>query len=178
MNLEACELIGLKIPTNTPNNQETLQLINSINSPTKALNKWLGGIRIAHTVGLLGHSDADVLIHAICDALLGAANMRDIGYHFPDTANETLNMDSKVILKKTVELIGTKGYRVGNVDATVCAEQPKINPHIPAMQQCMAQLMGVDPDAVSIKATTSERMGFVGRQEGMAAYATALIEKM
>lgn len=139
---------------------------------------WLGGIRIAHTVGLLGHSDADVLIHAICDALLGAANMRDIGYHFPDTANETLNMDSKVILKKTVELIATKGYRVGNVDATVCAEQPKINPHIPAMQQCMAQLMGVDPDAVSIKATTSERMGFVGRQEGMAAYATALIEKM
>ena len=139
---------------------------------------WLGGIRIAHTVGLLGHSDADVLIHAICDALLGAANMRDIGYHFPDTANETLNMDSKVILKKTVELIATKGYRVGNVDATVCAEQPKSNPHIPAMQQCMAQLMGVDPDAVSIKATTSERMGFVGRQEGMAAYATALIEKM
>ncbi len=139
---------------------------------------WLGGIRIDHTVGLLGHSDADVLIHAICDALLGAANMRDIGFHFPDTANETLNMDSKVILEKTVALIATKGYRVGNVDATVCAEQPKINPHIPSMQQCMAQLMGVDPDAVSIKATTSERMGFVGRQEGMAAYATALIEKV
>ena len=139
---------------------------------------WLGGIRIDHTVGLLGHSDADVLIHAICDALLGAANMRDIGFHFPDTANETLNMDSKVILEKTVALIATKGYRVGNVDATVCAERPKINPHIPAMQQCMAQLMGVDPDAVSIKATTSERMGFVGRQEGMAAYATALIEKV
>lgn len=139
---------------------------------------WLGGIRIDHTVGLLGHSDADVLIHAICDALLGAANMRDIGFHFPDTASETLNMDSKVILEKTVALIATKGYRVGNVDATVCAEQPKINPHIPAMQQCMAQLMGVDPDAVSIKATASERMGFVGRQEGMAAYATALIEKV
>ena len=139
---------------------------------------WLGGIRIDHSVGLLGHSDADVLIHAICDALLGAANMRDIGFHFPDTANETLNMDSKVILEKTVALIATKGYRVGNVDATVCAERPKINPHIPAMQQCMAQLMGVDPDAVSIKATTSERMGFVGRQEGMAAYATALIEKV
>ena len=134
---------------------------------------WLGGIRIDHTVGLLGQSDADVLIHAICDALLGAANMRDIGFHFPDTANETLNMDSKVILEKTVALIATKGYRVGNVDATVCAERPKINP-----QQCMAQLMGVDPDAVSIKATTSERMGFVGRQEGMAAYATALIEKV
>ena len=139
---------------------------------------WLGGIHIDHSVGLLGHSDADVLIHAICDALLGAANMRDIGFHFPDTANETLNMDSKVILEKTVELIATKGYRVGNVDAMVCAEQPKLNPHIPAMQQCMAKLMGVDPDAVSIKATTSERMGFVGRQEGMAAYATVLIEKV
>ena len=139
---------------------------------------WLGGIRIDHTVGLLGHSDADVLIHAGCNALLGAANMREIGFHLPDTSNETLNMDSKVILEKTVSLIATKGYRVGNVYATVCAEQPKINPHIPSMQQCMAQLMGVDPDAGSIKATTSERMGFVGRTEGMAAYATALIEKV
>jgi len=139
---------------------------------------YLGGIKIDHALGLLGHSDADVLLHAVCDALLGAANMRDIGYHFPDTADETLDMDSKVILHKTIELIATKGYRVGNIDATVCAEHPKINPHIPAMQQCMAKLMGVDPDAVSIKATTSERMGFVGRQEGMAAYATALIEKV
>lgn len=140
-------------------------------------NLWLGGIQIAHTEGLLGHSDADVLIHAICDAILGAANMRDIGYHFPDTAAETKDIDSKVILHQTIELIATRGYHLVNVDATVCAEQPKLNPHIPAMQQCMAQIIGVDPDCISIKATTSERMGFVGRQEGMAAYATALIEK-
>lgn len=138
---------------------------------------WLGGIKIDHSTGLLGHSDADVLIHAICDAILGAANMRDIGYHFPDTANETLNMDSKIILKQTIELIATKGYKLVNVDATVCAEAPKINPHIPAMQMCMAAIMGVNVDDISIKATTSERMGFVGRQEGMAAYATVLIER-
>lgn len=138
---------------------------------------WLGGIRIEWDRGLLGHSDADVLIHAICDALLGAANMRDIGYHFPDTSADTLNMDSKVILKKTVALIATKGYRVGNVDATVCAEQPKINPHVPAMRACLARVMGCDEDQISIKATTTERLGFTGRQEGMAAYAVALIER-
>ena len=139
---------------------------------------WLGGIKIAHSQGLLGHSDADVLIHAIADALLGAANMRDIGYHFPDTSDTTLDMDSKIILRDVVRLIATKGYRVGNVDATVCAEKPKLNPHIPAMQQCMAEVMGVDPDCVSIKATTTERLGFTGRQEGMSAYATVLIEKV
>ena len=138
---------------------------------------YLGGIKIDHALGLLGHSDADVLLHAVCDALLGAANMRDIGYHFPDTADETLDMDSKVILHKTIELIATKGYRVGNIDATVCAERPKINPHIPAMKACMAEIIGCDEDAISIKATTSERMGFVGRGEGMAAYAVCLIEK-
>ena len=138
---------------------------------------WLGGIKIAHSQGLLGHSDADVLIHAIADALLGAANMRDIGYHFPDTSDATLDMDSKIILRDVVRLIATKGYRVGNVDATVCAEKPKLNPHIPAMQQCMAEVMGIDPDSVSIKATTTERLGFTGRQEGMSAYATVLIEK-
>lgn len=138
---------------------------------------YLGGIKIDHALGLLGHSDADVLLHAVCDALLGAANMRDIGYHFPDTADETLNMDSKVILHKTIELIATKGYRVGNIDATVCAERPKINPHIPAMKACMAEIIGCDEDAISIKATTSERMGFVGREEGMAVYAVCLIEK-
>ena len=139
---------------------------------------YLGGIKIEHSLGLLGHSDADVLIHAICDALLGAANMRDIGYHFPDTANETLDMDSKVILRKTIELLATKGYRVGNIDATVCAERPKINPHILAMCECLANIIGCDIDAVSIKATTSERMGFVGREEGMAAYAVCLIVKV
>ena len=138
---------------------------------------WLGGIKIEHREGLLGHSDADVLIHAICDALLGAANMRDIGYHFPDTAVETLDVDSKILLKKTIQLIATKGYRVGNIEATICAEQPKINPHIPAMQACMAAIIGIGEDNISIKATTSERMGFVGREEGMAAYAVALIEK-
>ena len=138
---------------------------------------WLGGIKIPNDVGLLGHSDADVLIHAICDALLGAANMRDIGYHFPDNSDDTLDMDSKIILKEVVGIIARKGYRVGNVDATVCAERPKLNPHIPAMQQCMAQVMGVDPDCISIKATTTEKLGFTGRQEGMAAYATVLVEK-
>ena len=138
---------------------------------------WLGGIKIDHTLGLLGHSDADVLIHAICDALLGAANMRDIGYHFPDTSADTLNVDSKILLRKTIELIATKGYRLGNVDATVCAERPKINPHVPAMKACLAQVMGTDEDNISIKATTTERLGFTGREEGISAYATVLIEK-
>lgn len=135
----------------------------------------LGGIEIPHTVGLLGHSDADVLIHAICDALLGAANMRDIGYHFPDTSSDTLGMDSKVILAKVIDLIATKGYKVGNIDATVCAERPKLNPHVPAMKACLAHVMGCDEDQVSIKATTTERLGFTGREEGISAYAVALI---
>ena len=138
---------------------------------------WMGGIKLEHTMGLLGHSDADVLIHAICDALLGAANMRDIGYHFPDTSADTLGMDSKIILRKTIELLASKGYRLGNIDATICAERPKMNPHIPAMQQCMAQVIGCDVDAISIKATTTEKLGFTGRQEGISAYAVALIEK-
>lgn len=138
---------------------------------------WLGGIKIEHTQGLYGHSDADVLIHAICDALLGAANMRDIGYHFPDTSDEFSGIDSKILLRKTVQLIATKGYTVGNIDCTVCAEAPKLNPHIPAMQQVLAQVMGIDVDCVSIKATTTEKLGFTGRQEGISAYAVALIEK-
>ena len=139
---------------------------------------WMGGVRLDHRMGLLGHSDADVLIHAICDALLGAANMRDIGYHFPDNSDDTLDMDSKIILKEVVALIATKGYRVGNIDATVCAEQPKLNPHIPAMQQCMAEVMGISPDDISIKATTTEKLGFTGRQEGISAYAVVLVEKV
>lgn len=138
---------------------------------------WLGGIKIDAPFGLLGHSDADVLIHAICDALLGAANLRDIGYHFPDTADEYENIDSKILLRKTVQLLRDKGYAIGNIDCTVCAEAPKINPHIPAMQQCLAQTIEISPDAVSIKATTTEKLGFVGRREGMAAYAVALIFK-
>jgi 2-C-methyl-D-erythritol 2,4-cyclodiphosphate synthase len=138
---------------------------------------WMGGILIPYEKGLLGHSDADVLIHAICDALLGAANMRDIGYHFPDTSEDTLNMDSKIILRKTIDLIATKGYRLGNVDATICAERPKMNPHIPQMQQTLAKVIGCDPDQISIKATTTERLGFTGREEGISAYATVLIER-
>jgi len=137
---------------------------------------WMGGIKIDHSMGLLGHSDADVLIHAICDAMLGAANMRDIGYHFPDTAAETDGIDSKILLKKTVDLIATKGYKLGNIDATICAERPKMNPHIPAMQQCLADIIGTDIDNISIKATTTERLGFTGREEGISAYATVLIE--
>lgn len=138
---------------------------------------WLGGIRIDHEKGLLGHSDADVLIHAICDALLGAANMRDIGYHFPDNAGEYKNIDSKILLRRTVALIGEKGYRVGNVDATVCAERPKLKPHIEQIQRVLAQEMGIEIDDVSVKATTTEKLGFTGREEGISAYATVLIER-
>lgn len=139
---------------------------------------WLGGIKIEHSKGLLGHSDADVLIHAICDALLGAANLRDIGYHFPDTSDATLNMDSKIILKKTMDLLADKGYVLGNIDATVCAEHPKLNPHIPAMKTCLAHVIGCDEDQISIKATTTEKLGFTGREEGISAYAVAMIAKV
>lgn len=138
---------------------------------------WLGGIRIEHTVGLLGHSDADVLIHAICDALLGAANMRDIGYHFPDTAGEYKNIDSKILLRDTMKLLRDAGYELGNIDATVAAQRPKLNPHIPAMKQTLAAVMQVDEEDISIKATTTEKLGFTGREEGMAAYATVLITR-
>lgn len=138
---------------------------------------WMGGIRIEHTLGLLGHSDADVLIHAICDALLGAANMRDIGYHFPDTAGEYKNIDSKILLRDTMKLLRDAGYELGNIDATIAAERPKLNPHIPAMKQTLATVMQVDEEDISIKATTTEKLGFTGRQEGIAAYATVLIQK-
>ena len=138
---------------------------------------WIGGIRLDYKMGLFGHSDADVLVHAICDALLGAANLRDIGFHFPDTAPEYKQVDSKILLKKVITLLTEHGFTVGNIDATVCAEHPKLNPHIPAMQQTLAEVMGIDTDAVSIKATTSEKMGFVGREEGITAYAVVLIEK-
>lgn len=138
---------------------------------------YLGGIRIAHTHGLLGHSDADVLIHALCDALLGAANLRDIGYHFPDTGQEYEGIDSKVLLRRTTDLLHAQGWSVGNVDITVCAERPKLNPHVEAMKQTLAPLMDVSTDEVSIKATTTEHLGFTGREEGISAYAVALIEK-
>lgn len=144
-------------------------------SPDREL--WLGGVCIPSELGLDGHSDADVLIHALCDAILGAANLRDIGYHFPPVkGNEFEGIDSKILLKKTMALLREKGYEFGNCDCTICAEKPKINPHIPAMKACLAEVMGVDPDVISIKATTTEHLGFVGRQEGMAAFATVLIQ--
>jgi 2C-methyl-D-erythritol 2,4-cyclodiphosphate synthase len=138
---------------------------------------WIGGVKLEHEKGLLGHSDADVLLHAVCDALLGAANMRDIGFHFPDTAGEYKNIDSKILLARTMELIRSKGYELGNIDATVCAERPKLNPHIPAMKSAMAEAMKVDEEDISIKATTTEKLGFTGREEGISAYATVLITK-
>ena len=138
---------------------------------------WLGGVKIEHTMGLQGHSDADVLIHAICDALLGAANMRDIGYHFPDTAGEYKDIDSKILLFDTMELLRDAGYTLGNIDATVAAERPKLNPPIPDMKRVMADVLQVDVEDISIKATTTEKLGFTGRQEGIAAYATVLIQK-
>ncbi len=136
---------------------------------------WIGGVCIPHDKGLLGHSDADVLIHAICDALLGAANMRDIGYHFPDSDPEFHNIDSKILLAETVRLIGTKGYTIGNIDATVCAERPKLKPYIPTMQETLAKVMDIPVEDISIKATTEERLGFTGREEGISASAVVLI---
>lgn len=143
-------------------------------APGRAL--WLGGIDIPYERGLLGHSDADVLIHALCDALLGAAALRDIGYHFPDTkGNEYEGIDSKILLRRTMELIRNAGYELGNCDITVCAQAPKLNPYIESMQACLAEVMNVTPGQVSIKATTTEHLGFVGREEGIAAYAVVLL---
>ena len=136
---------------------------------------WIGGVQLLHVKGALGHSDADVLLHAICDALLGAACLGDIGFHFPDTSDEFKNIDSKILLQKTSRLISEAGYRVGNIDSTVCLEEPKIKSYIPQMQKVIAAILSVDENAVSIKATTSEKMGFVGREEGVAAYATVLL---
>ena len=138
---------------------------------------WLGGVNIPWEKGLLGHSDADVAIHALCDALLGAAALRDIGYHFPDTDPRYKGIDSRVLLRHVMRLLDEKGYCLGNCDITICAEQPKLNPHIPAMQSELASCMGCDPCQVSIKATTTERLGYTGRGEGIAAYAVALIQE-
>ena len=136
---------------------------------------WLGGIQIPHTHGAVGHSDADVLIHVICDALLGAANLRDIGYHFADTDPQYKGIDSKILLRRVMELVREAGYEVNNVDATVCLQRPKVNPHVAQMQACLAEVMGVAPEDISLKATTTERLGFVGREEGVSAYAVALV---
>ena len=136
---------------------------------------WLGGIKLEHDKGTVGHSDADVLIHAICDALLGAANLRDIGFHFPNTAIEFKNIDSKILLKKVVSLLAASKYTIGNIDASVCLENPKINPHIPLMQETLAKVMNIPVNNISIKATTNEKLGYVGREEGVCAYAVAII---
>lgn len=136
---------------------------------------WLGGVKLEYPLGLKGHSDADVLLHAIIDALLGALALRDIGYHFPDNDPKYKGADSRRLLKEVVRLVLQKGYKVGNIDATIVAEQPKINPYVPAMQEVIAQLLSVEVDQVSIKATTNEQMGFTGRQEGILALATALV---
>ena len=139
---------------------------------------WLGGVKINHPVGLLGHSDADVLIHAICDALLGAANLRDIGFHFPDSDSAYKNIDSKLILQKTMTLLRETGYELGNIDSTIVAEKPRLSPYIPAIQQTLANIIGTDKENISVKATTTEHLGFTGREEGIAAYSTVLILKM
>lgn len=138
---------------------------------------WLGGIKIEHTKGAVGHSDADVLIHVICDALLGAANMRDIGYHFSDKDPQYKGIDSKILLKDVMTLLRKKGWEIGNIDSTICLQQPRINPHIPAMKKCLAEVMAVEEEDISIKATTTEKLGFVGKEEGVAAFASVLITR-
>ena len=144
----------------------------------EGLDFWLGGIIVPHTKGGLGHSDADVLIHTICDALLGAANLGDIGKHFPDTAAEYKGIDSKILLKEVMVLIRNNGYEIGNIDSTICLQTPKIGHYIPEMQKVLATCMNIDVDQVSIKATTTEKLSFVGREEGVSAYATVLITKI
>lgn len=138
---------------------------------------WLGGIQIEHTAGAVGHSDADVLIHVICDALLGAANMRDIGFHFSDKDPQYKGIDSKILLADVMKLLKSKGFAVGNIDCTICLQQPKINPYVHQMKTCLAKVMAISEEDISIKATTTEKLGFVGKEEGVAAHAVALINK-
>jgi 2-C-methyl-D-erythritol 2,4-cyclodiphosphate synthase len=138
---------------------------------------WLGGILIRHYKGASGHSDADTLIHSICDALLGATNLGDIGTHFPDTSPDYKGVDSKILLSKTVELIKKAGFSIGNIDTTICLQKPKIAPYIPEMKKTLASVINIPESDISIKATTTEKLGFVGREEGIAVYAVALIEK-
>lgn len=138
---------------------------------------WLGGIQVEHHKGAVGHSDADVLLHTICDALLGAADLRDIGFHFPDTSADYKGIDSKILLKQVVQLLELEGYEIGNIDSTICLQSPKIKDVIPQMKACIAEVMGIAPDKISVKATTTEKLGFVGREEGVSAYAVALIVK-
>jgi len=144
---------------------------------TEGRDFWLGGVLVPHHKGALGHSDADVLLHAICDAMLGAASLGDIGIHFPDTDNTYKNIDSKILLKRTLELITGKGYQVVNIDSTLCLQAPKIKPYVVQMQETIAGILNISTEEVSIKATTTEKLGFVGREEGVVAYATVLLEK-
>lgn len=139
---------------------------------------WLGGVLVPHTLGTVAHSDGDVLIHAICDAMLGALKLRDIGTHFPDTSAEFKNIDSKILLEKSYELVKARGYEIVNIDSTISAQQPKLKPFIPEMEQCMARVLGIDPDQVSVKATTTEKLGFEGRGEGISVNAVVLLQKM
>ena len=137
---------------------------------------WLGGILVPHTKGAVGHSDADVLLHVICDAVLGAANMRDIGFHFPDTDNSFKGIDSKILLADTMKIVRKEGYEVGNIDCTICLQRPKIKDVIPEMQKTIAAVAGINLGQISVKATTTEKLGFVGREEGVSAYAVVLLE--
>lgn len=148
-----------------------------VHQMTEGRELWLGGVRIEHHKGALGHSDADVLLHAICDALLGAANLRDIGYHFPDTQGEFKNIDSKILLSRTVDLLDGHGWVIGNLDCTLVLEKPKIMPHVDAMKSAIASHARISTEAISIKATTNEKMGFIGREEGVVAHAVALIQR-
>lgn len=148
-----------------------------VHSLAEGESLWLGGIEVPHSKGTVAHSDGDVLLHAICDAMLGAAKLRDIGYHFPDTSSDFKNVDSKILLRRCLELISEKGYGIGNIDATIAAQRPKLKDYIPSMENKIAEVLGIDADAVSIKATTTEKLGFEGREEGISAYAVVLIQK-
>lgn len=145
---------------------------------TEGRDFWLGGIRIPHNKGALGHSDADVLLHAICDAMLGAVNAGDIGTHFPDHSNEFKDIDSKILLRRSNDILKNKGYAIVNIDATICLQTPKIKPYVQSMQETIAGVLGIDADLVSIKATTTEKLGFVGREEGIVAHASVLVSKI
>jgi len=144
---------------------------------TEGIPLWLGGIKVEHSKGSLGHSDGDALIHAICDAMLGAANLRDIGYQFPDTDPTLKGIDSKILLKKTLELISQKGFKIGNIDSTICLQRPKVKDLIPVMQETLANVLQIDTEDIGIKATTTEKLGFTGREEGVSAYAVVLLYK-
>lgn len=171
-------MVWMKNPTNnSPLMKIRVGFGFDVHQMTEGRELWLGGVRLDHPKGALGHSDADVLLHAICDALLGAANLRDIGYHFPDTQGEFKNIDSKILLARTVDILETNGWQIGNIDCTLVLEKPKIMPHVDAMKAAIAEHARISVDDISIKATTNEKMGFIGREEGVVAHAVALIHR-